>query len=185
MTIQIADPYVPPLPPAPPHTLVKQSIPDWLTSRPETLPQPSYNLSNKESYPSIFESVIARLCGGEMLSQILCDDGRPLVHVHFMQWVLRDGERKSRYYEALEMAGEMLFGELLHIADADDSMEDVARSTLRINTRKYYLGVSNRKRFGDVKQIEQNVSVNIVDAMRKAEERVNMIDVTPVNSDEE
>jgi hypothetical protein len=51
-------------------------------------------------------------------------------------------------------------------------MEDVARSTLRVGTRKWLLGVFNRKRFGDVKQIEQNVNVSLSEAMSDAQQRI-------------
>jgi hypothetical protein len=66
----------------------------------------------------------------------------------------------------------MVASEMLEIADASDSLEDVARSTLRINTRKWLLGVWNRKRFGDVKQIEQNVTIDMGAAMADAQKRV-------------
>jgi hypothetical protein len=49
----------------------------------------------------------------------------------------------------------------------------VNRSTLRINTRKWLLGVWNRKRFGDVKQIEQNVNIDLSQAMQEAQARLD------------
>jgi hypothetical protein len=63
--------------------------------------------------------------------------------------------------------------DILAIADAKDSIEDVNRSTLRINTRKWLLGVWNRKRFGDVKQIEQNVNIDLSQAMQEAQARLD------------
>jgi hypothetical protein len=49
------------------------------------------------------------------------------------------------------------------------------------------LGVWNRKRFGEIKQIEQNVTIDILAAMQAASERVqartqNVIDITPNES---
>jgi hypothetical protein len=35
------------------------------------------------------------------------------------------------------------------------------------------MGVWNRKRFGDIKQIEQNVTIDLSEAMRVAQERVD------------
>ena len=78
-----------------------------------------------------------------------------------------------RYYEAQAIGAEVIAQQILEIADAQDSMEDVNRSTLKINTRKWLLGVWNRKRFGDIKQIEQNVNIDLSQAMQDAQERLD------------
>jgi hypothetical protein len=52
-------------------------------------------------------------------------------------------------------------------------MEDVNRSTLRANDRKWKMGVMNRKRFGDVRQIDQNVTIDLSGAMQQAQERLD------------
>ena len=53
-------------------------------------------------------------------------------------------------------------------------MEDVQRSKLRIDTRKWVLGVWNKKRYGEVKQLDITSiqTVNIVDALAEARARV-------------
>ena len=71
------------------------------------------------------------------------------------------------------VGAEVIKQQMLMIADADDSLEDVNRSTLRINTRKWMLSVMDKKRFGDTKQIDQTVTINLQDAMQVAQERLD------------
>ena len=59
------------------------------------------------------------------------------------------------------------------IADAKDSLEDANRSSIRIDSRKWQLKVWNRERFGDVKQIDQTVHVDLTLAMETAQERLD------------
>ena len=59
------------------------------------------------------------------------------------------------------------------IADAKDSLEDANRSAIRIDSRKWQLKVWNRERFGDVKQIDQTVHVDLTLAMETAQERLD------------
>lgn len=139
---------------------------------------------NEVTYGAMFEHVIVKIAEGIPLKAILREDYRQPEYEHFLRWVHKDESRKARYFEAQEIGAEMISSELLEIADADDSLEDVARSTLRINTRKWLLGVWNRKRFGETKQIEQNVTIDITAAMAAANERLthrrmDILDITP------
>lgn len=135
-------------------------------------------------FENIFDDVIDGLSSGQPVTAILEKDARCPNYPRFISWIYRDEVRKNRYYEAQAIGAEMVASEMIRIADADDSLEDVARSTLKINTRKWILGVWNRKRFGDVKQVEQTVTVDIGEAMAAAQARVmasrgHVIDITP------
>lgn len=179
-------------------------LPQWLSVTPVTpdsqtqnLPAPTSSSSpsnrqlnrelNEVTYNAMFEHVIVKIAEGIPLKAILRDDYRQPEYEHFLRWVHKDENRKNRYFEAQEVGAEIIASELLEIADADDSLEDVARSTLRINTRKWLLGVWNRKRFGEVKQVDHNVTVDILAAMEAADKRLaardqNIIDITPNES---
>lgn len=168
-------------------------LPQWLsvTPEPKSLISSNNRQLNRElnevTYNAMFEHVIVKIAEGIPLKAILREDYRQPEYEHFLRWVHKDEQRKSRYFEAQEVGAEIIASELLEIADADDSLEDVARSTLRINTRKWLLGVWNRKRFGEVKQIEQNVTVDLLAAMEAADKRLaardqNIIDITPNES---
>lgn len=124
------------------------------------------------TYEAMFEHVVDSVASGQPLTAVLERDQRGIDYRSFYSWILRDDRRKQRYYEAQELAAELVSAQMLKIADADDSLEDVGRSTLRINTRKWLLGVWNRKRFGDIKQIEQNVNIDLSGAMKEAQARL-------------
>lgn len=91
----------------------------------------------------------------------------------FFRWVKADPARFDKLREAQEIGAEVVSNQMVAIADASDSLEDVARSTLRINTRKWLLGVWDRKRFGEVKQNDVNITVNLADAIAAGQARVD------------
>ena len=154
-------------------------LPDWLSAQPTE--STCRSTSNKQAiadlttlvYENMFEGVLVKIASGKPLTQVLEEDYRQPEYEHFLRWIHKDDGRKARFYEAQELAAHIVEAQLLKIADADDSLEDVARSTLRINTRKWLLGVWNRKRFGETKQIEQNVTIDISAAMAEAQARVD------------
>lgn len=159
-----------------------QEIPEWLvpiqteshTPNPEpkaVAAKPALELLHM-TYENMFESLLVEISNGRPLKQVLNQDVRRIEYEHLLRWIHSDETRKGRYQEAQELGTEMLASEIIEIADAEDSMEDVARSTLRINARKFVMGAWNRKRYGDIKQVEQNVTVDIGVAMEQAEKRI-------------
>lgn len=164
-------------------------VPDWLTAdTPETPLTPQRRTLTPEEkqlmemqFSHIFERVCDQLALGQPLTHILNSDPRSLDNARFLRWVLNDEDRKAEYYKALEEAAEHIFvNDMIRIADAEDSLEDVQRSTLKLNTRWKYMAICNRKRFGDIKQIDSNIHIDLVDAIRKADERVRTIEVNPI-----
>jgi len=155
-------------------------IPSWLAP-----PAPSSAKAIKAikrdslhaTYENMFDHIIDSILKGRTLKQLLEEDCRELDYQSFLNWIYKNDERRDRYYMAQEIRAEVIASEMLDIADASDSIEDVARSTLRINTRKWLLGVSNRKRFGETKQIEQNVTIDLSSALAEARSRVMLRDI--------
>jgi hypothetical protein len=175
-----------PMTPAPQDQSLDQlELPEWLTpATTPTNPDPAHTqlvaqgkqdrlALLQQQYEFAFDRVIDRIAAGNPLSAAL--EGLPYQFEYgkYIQWILKDENRRQRYYEAQETGAEIVADQMLNIADADDSLEDVARSTLRINTRKWLLGVWNRKRYGETKQIEQNVTINLTDAMAEAHARLD------------
>jgi hypothetical protein len=165
-------------------TPVPQTLPSWLVPDRSTLPAVKReNLHT--TYEAAFEGMLDKMTTSNIsFHEAVRDDFRGLNPTHYLAWVLRDEGRKNRYYEALAITAEGVAADMLRIADASDSFEDVARSTLKISTRKWLLGVWNRKRFGETRQVEQNITIDISQAMADANARVahsrgDVIDVTP------
>lgn len=128
---------------------------------------------NREAlYDALYTSLLDRVASGQPMTAALEVSAHSIEYGRFMAWVKRDPERLNAYYEAQEAGAEVVAEQMIQIADAADTVEDVQRSTLRINTRKFLLGVWNRKRFGEVRQQDVNVNINMVEAMREANERV-------------
>ena len=171
--------------------LESPSLPDWLA------PAVSYSTvihSRRQikemqtqienlTFESLFDDVLDVVREGRMLvNQMFENDPRAPSYARFISWVYRDESRRARYEEAQMVGAEVIKQDMLTIADASDSLEDVNRSTLRINTRKWMLGVMDKKRFGDTKQIDQTVTINLGDAMREAQERLDRSRVVDVQA---
>lgn len=189
-------------------------LPDWLTAptppstsehsdqAPNThLPSPQLEQPSESSevtlmkkreladlmYTSFFEVILDKMVEGVTLSDIVREDGRNYDIAKVRNWILKDPERKARYYEARRVSAEAVEDQLISIADAaDNPLEDVQRSTLRINTRKWLLGVWDRKRYGDSRQLEvvnnnpltENSLEMLADRLQKLRTPVQVYDVS-------
>ena len=166
--------------------MTQLALPDWLAPAPTMTSVELARLKRENlhtSYENALDGILSYMVEHHTsFYEAVREDHRSFDPAHYLAWVMRDENRKSKYYEAQAVTAEHVAQDLLRIADADDSFEDVARSTLKINTRKWLLGVWNRKRFGETRQIEQNVTIDLGEAMAQAQARAlsrDVIDVTP------
>lgn len=155
-------------------------MPDWLipTTPMAPTPAPPDNTSKAKrellhyTYDLMFEDILEQLANGRPLKQILDDDVRQIDYQHLLRWIHADTDRENRYQEAQRIGTEMLAAECIQIADAEDSLEDVQRSKLRIDTRFFIMGAWN-KRYRKTQQVEGNLNINIAEAMAEAEQRLS------------
>lgn len=91
---------------------------------------------------------------------VLRADARDIDYSQFLRWIHSSPERKGRYHEAQEIGAEVIASEMIRIADGEDSGEDVQRSRLRIDTRKFLVGVWS-KRYREKGPGEVAVNVNV------------------------
>jgi hypothetical protein len=131
-------------------------------------------------FDSMFERVLGEMVKGRTLKNVIDNDVREIEYEAFFRWIKRDPARVERYKEAKELRTEWWAGRLVEIAEADDSIEDVARSKLRIDTYKWLMGADNRRVYGDTKQVEINQSISITAALEKARARLPAADVIDV-----
>ncbi len=108
-----------------------------------------------------FESVLETLAEGRSLDEFCRTYHTQLSAARFRTWIYRDRNRRNAYLAAKAVGAEAVEDELIRIsdgvlADGSASTDDVSRSQLRINTRKWLLQVWNRKRYGDVKTVESH-----------------------------
>ena len=164
-----------------------QLVPDWLNpqdtqsspvpTRPPTLAEQAQRRRvTKEllhaTFEQTFERVLTEMAKGRTLKSVITEDARELDYDAFWRWVKQDSMRYERYKEAKELRSEWWAGRIIEIAEADDTLEDVARSRLKIDTYKWLMSADNRRTYGDTKQIEVNQSISIVSALEQANGRL-------------
>ena len=173
-----------------------QALPDWLVPSatiepplvPTTLldPQERRRLSRElldATFDAMFERVLTEITRGRTLKSIVAEDLRNIDYEAFWRWIKRDPRRMERYKEAKELRTEWWAGRIVEIAEADDALEDVARSKLKIDTYKWLMGADNRKTYGESKQIELSTSISITAALEQARSRVAALPVVEEISD--
>lgn len=152
-------------------------VPDWLTApatdasgalTPMLTPREMREMTDA-SYAAFFETVLEKIAGGDSFTDIIREDGR-YVLAKYNHWVQKDPERKHRMEQAQAMAAPLIEDQMLNIADAINdngtmSMEDVQRTTIRINTRWKLLAVRNKQRYGNNQSIEVKTTTMRADAL--------------------
>lgn len=145
--------------------ITQTGVPHWL--------QPA-KLAPGDFYPEwVWEHILERLMAGETLTSVCKDPAMP-EYQPMLRWIHAEEDRKARYHDARAVGASLIEDQMLAIADgSDNEMEDVQRSTLRISTRKWLLGVWDRKRYGETKQVDHNVTLDLSQAIEQANERIN------------
>ncbi len=103
--------------------------------------------------PSIYneelaEEICKRISQGESVLSICEDEGMPVAKTIY-NWLL-DKDKESflhKYNNARAIQAELMFDELLKIADKSDG--EIMRDRLRVDTRKWYLSKVLPKKFGE------------------------------------
>ena len=172
-------------------------LPDWLSAGdPPPLPPTPLSIANAKSnreliymkFENAFEGVLDKIASGYSLKKALDEDFRQFEAGMFIQWMKKTGDKYSRYVSAKEMRSELWVADLIDIADANDSMEDVQRSRLKIDTRKWIIASDNRKVYGDTKVIDIGGQISILGALAAANSRtielLDVIDVPMIEGDD-
>ena len=161
-------------------------LPDWLSASTENPTLSPATVKAQQAllitqYEIVFQRALEQIAGGKTFQAVINDDFREFEHGAFLRWIKKDPLRNQLYKEAKELRTETWANEMIAIADADDSLEDVNRSKLRIDTRKWLMGADNRKQYGEVKTIDVGGSISILGALAQADARViDLVDVDDV-----
>lgn len=147
-------------------------LPTWLVpAHQHTLP-----VYDEGTWREIIERV---MCGEPMKS--ICADGRMPNLLPLMRYMKHHPERREEYNEARRMAAEVhLEPAMVNASDGKDekgneTLEDTARSALRVKTYQFLLKAWDRERYGEKKDVDITVGVNLVNAMDEAERRVERV----------
>lgn len=121
----------------------------------------------------IFDEICVRIAEGESLRKICKDDKMPSL-VAVWKWLNNNEELVKQYTRAREEQAETFVDEILDIADdnKDDTYLDdngkliinqevIARSRLRVDSRKWIASKLKPKRFGEKIQTENNTTIKL------------------------
>lgn len=116
--------------------------------------------------PELANEICARIAEGESLRAVCLADDKPAASTVCL-WVVDHPEFAERYARAREAQAHLIADEIVEISDDDSgdydltpitqdvtavskaNQENIARSRLRVDTRKWYLSKMLPKRFGD------------------------------------
>lgn len=104
------------------------------------------------------EEICERLIEGESLRSICRDDHMPSAAT-VCRWQVERSEFAEQYARARAAQADTLADELLDIAD--DDAEDVNRSRLRVDARKWIASKLKPKSYGDKMDVNHGGNVNV------------------------
>lgn len=151
-----------------------ETLPNWL-SMPD-LPKSERPLPIAQ-YEVAFPRILELLCSGYTLKKALDEYHYPIDSGAFMRWIRSNNDRRAMYKEAEEVRSEAWADLALTHATGENSMDEVSRSKLVVDTIFKLIGSQNRKKYGDVKQVEVSHNVSMSKALEDANRRI--IDITP------
>lgn len=105
------------------------------------------------------QEVVELICSG--LSVKKSCDQVGISHVHFYRMVNADKELCNQYARAMEQRADVIFDQILGIADNDDPDADVQRDRLRVDARKWVVSKMLPKKYGDKQETEISGGLNL------------------------
>jgi len=173
----------------------RNGLPEWLSSPPPpVIRKRNYSLTKleidlrKSYFEAIYDEVMTAMEEGHSLDDIMECDSHGYTARQYLKWIMADETRKEQYYEMQKALAEYSFAnEIIQVAKGEDSLEDTSRSRLTVETLWRWYETVDRDRFVKSKQVDQNVTINLGEAMRAADRRIDerqMIDVTETRYEE-
>ena len=112
----------------------------------------------------IFIDICLEITKGKSLRNILKEEGMPSTSTFFV-WLAEDEEKSKQYARACDIRAEVIFDEMLDIADDNTNdyvnSDNIQRSRLRVDTRKWMLSKLNPKKYSDKLQTDTNITGDI------------------------
>ena len=158
-------------------------LPDWLA-----LPDPapiSISDAARRLHPVQFEAMFPRvmdmIASGYDMTSAVADLPVDIEAGAFRRWIKKDPIRNELLKEAEELRSEVWADKMMKHATGHYEMEDVNRSKLVVDTYKWRIAADNRRKYGEVKQIELAGAISITGALAAANQRViNITDITDI-----
>lgn len=162
-----------------PNWLLGDSTPDATTDTLPLAPLPQVEqqveLSNaakeriiaeqlKLTYEIFFENSLELIAGGRNMADLIDESPHGISPGRFRTWLHKDKDRVARLREAQAIGAEAIEDEIMRIIDATDSLEDVQRSKLKLEGRKFLLQTYSKDRYSSEKappSMSGGITINI------------------------
>lgn len=141
-----------------PHMETPTPVPSWLEPSPTVeqsptplakYPRTAQEMTLRElTYENFFEASLDRLALGHPLKDIVDDDPRQISAADFLKWIKKDKTRHERFKESQELAAEFLVYGALKASQGSDSLNDVNRDKLIVDTSLKVAAAWSPKRYG-------------------------------------
>lgn len=141
---------------------MQQLTPSWLA--PPVSDAPLQLLHTR--YEIVFETLVTKMCSGQTMASVLREDFREIDSGAFLQWIRKDTTRSRRYDEAKEIRTEAWASRIIEEAEGTNTLNDVNRSKLIIDTHKWLMSVEN-KAYRPTQQVEINNQISITAALEQ------------------
>lgn len=131
---------------------------------------------SQQQKDEIIDDICNEIQTGKSLRSVLKNEGMPNTQA-FYDWIDSDAEKSKQYVRACEARADSIFEDILDIADDSTNdtqfidigdveiektnQENIQRSRLRVDARKWMLGKMNPKKYGDKIQNEHSGEINI------------------------
>lgn len=149
-------------------------LPNWLTAGEP--PAPTLSKEAKALSPLQFEAVFPRvmdmIAEGYDMTQAVAELPVEINTGAFRRWVKKDPMRMQQLKDAEELRSEVWADKMMKHALGVYELEDVNRSKLVVDSYKWRIAADNRRKYGDVKQIELGGQISITAALAAANQRV-------------
>ena len=116
------------------------------------------------TYEIFFENSLELIAGGRNLADLIMESPHGIIPGRYRTWLHKDKKRVERLREAQAIGAEAIEDEIMRIIDATDSLEDVQRSKLKLEGRKFLLQTYSRDRYTNEKaapSMSGGITINI------------------------
>ena len=122
---------------------------------------------------SLADTICARLAEGESMRRIARDESMPALSTLFL-WLRKHDDFSEQYVMAKQESADAMFEEILDIADNGTNdfvetqggyktnSENIQRSRLRIDTRKWMMSKMKPKKYGDKVELASDIPRDFV-----------------------
>lgn len=170
--------------PVGPKVEIPRSIPSdvsWLVSPKEPPSSPSDERKSLAfvQFEVVLPRILERICAGVTVNNAV-KELAPLVKIDlgaFLHWLKKNPSYYALYKVAQEVRTEVWSGKMIEHAtgikeDGEDSLNDVSRDKLAVDTYWKLMGAQNRKEYGDTKIVQVEGSISITAALAQGRSRV-------------